>query len=93
MDLLLGDDRNVDCDYSSAYVVLKTSSPGLKGIGMTFTIGRGNDIVCWNPLLCWGNHKGSLRRRFAKRSTTLQIVSLVEKLRISSPIWARHGPT
>lgn len=38
-------DRNVDCDYSSAYVILKTSSPDLKGVGMTFTIGRGNDIV------------------------------------------------
>jgi hypothetical protein len=37
--------RNVDCDYSSAYVILKTSSPDLKGVGMTFTIGRGNDIV------------------------------------------------
>ena len=37
--------RNVDCDYSSAYVILKTTSPDLKGVGMTFTIGRGNDIV------------------------------------------------
>ncbi|KAJ3516401.1 hypothetical protein NLJ89_g1141 [Agrocybe chaxingu] len=36
---------NTDCDYSSAYVVLKTESD-LFGYGMTFTIGRGNDIVC-----------------------------------------------
>ncbi|KAI9452582.1 enolase C-terminal domain-like protein [Russula earlei] len=36
---------NTDCDYSSAYVSLYTDS-NLVGHGMTFTIGRGNDIVC-----------------------------------------------
>ena len=36
--------RNTDCDYSSAYVSLYTDSD-LVGHGMTFTIGRGNDIV------------------------------------------------
>ena len=36
--------RNTDCDYSSAYVALLTDSD-LVGYGMTFTIGRGNDIV------------------------------------------------
>lgn len=36
---------NTDCDYSSAYVTLLTSGD-LVGHGMTFTIGRGNDIVC-----------------------------------------------
>ncbi len=36
---------NTDCDYSSAYVKLYTDSD-LTGYGMTFTIGRGNDIVC-----------------------------------------------
>ncbi|KAH8084305.1 enolase C-terminal domain-like protein, partial [Cristinia sonorae] len=39
------DAMNTDCDYSSAYVTLTTSSD-LIGHGMTFTIGRGNDIVC-----------------------------------------------
>ncbi|KAF8467110.1 enolase C-terminal domain-like protein [Russula ochroleuca] len=39
------DAMNVDCDYSSAYVSLFTDS-NLVGHGMTFTIGRGNDIVC-----------------------------------------------
>jgi L-alanine-DL-glutamate epimerase-like enolase superfamily enzyme len=39
------DAMNTDCDYSSAYVSLLTSG-GLVGHGMTFTIGRGNDIVC-----------------------------------------------
>ena len=36
---------NTDCDYSSAYVTLRTSSD-LVGHGMTFTIGRGTDVVC-----------------------------------------------
>ncbi|XP_006463191.1 hypothetical protein AGABI2DRAFT_186852 [Agaricus bisporus var. bisporus H97] len=40
------DAMNTDCDYSSAYITLFTSSPSLRGHGMTFTIGRGNDIVC-----------------------------------------------
>ncbi|KAF8813125.1 mandelate racemase/muconate lactonizing enzyme [Phlegmacium glaucopus] len=39
------DAMNTDCDYSSAYVALLTDSD-LVGYGMTFTIGRGNDIVC-----------------------------------------------
>ena len=39
------DAMNTDCDYSSAYVTLRTSSD-LVGHGMTFTIGRGTDIVC-----------------------------------------------
>ncbi|KAH9984122.1 hypothetical protein BJV77DRAFT_217105 [Russula vinacea] len=39
------DAMNLDCDYSSAYVSLYTDS-NLVGHGMTFTIGRGNDIVC-----------------------------------------------
>jgi L-fuconate dehydratase len=38
------DAMNTDCDYSSAYVTLLTDSE-LKGYGMTFTIGRGNEIV------------------------------------------------
>lgn len=39
------DAMNTDCDYSSAYVKLFTDTD-LTGFGMTFTIGRGNDIVC-----------------------------------------------
>ena len=53
-NLVFWTDRNVDCDYSSAYVILKTSSPDLKGVGMTFTIGRGNDIVRLDPPLSAG---------------------------------------
>jgi len=40
------DAMNPDPDYSAAYVVLETDSPGLAGHGLTFTIGRGNDICC-----------------------------------------------
>ena len=35
---------NPDPDYSAAYVVLKTSNRGLEGHGLTFTIGRGNEL-------------------------------------------------
>jgi L-fuconate dehydratase len=40
------DAMNPDPDYSAAYVVLETNVPGLTGHGLTFTIGRGNEIVC-----------------------------------------------
>ncbi|MFC6488820.1 L-fuconate dehydratase [Nitratireductor sp. GCM10026969] len=40
------DAMNPDPDYSAAYVVLETDTPGLEGHGLTFTIGRGNDICC-----------------------------------------------
>ncbi len=38
------DAMNPDPDYSAAYVVLETDRSGLEGHGLTFTIGRGNDI-------------------------------------------------
>lgn len=41
------DAMNPDPDYSAAYVVLKTDSPtGLEGHGLTFTLGRGNEVCC-----------------------------------------------
>jgi L-fuconate dehydratase len=44
-DFLDGSDAmNPDPDYSAAYVTLATSDPGLRGCGMTFTIGRGTEI-------------------------------------------------
>jgi len=44
-DLLDGSDAmNPDPDYSAAYVQLETSDPALSGYGMTFTIGRGNEV-------------------------------------------------
>src|SRR4029077_12338945 len=35
---------HVDPDYSAAYVILKTDA-GIEGHGLTFTIGRGNEVV------------------------------------------------
>lgn len=40
------DAMNPDPDYSAAYVILETSQPGLAGHGLTFTIGRGNEVCC-----------------------------------------------
>ncbi len=40
------DAMNVDPDYSAAYIILHTDRPGLEGHGLTFTIGRGNEICC-----------------------------------------------
>ncbi len=46
-ELLDGSDAmNPDPDYSAAYVELRTDDPALSGFGMTFTIGRGNDLCC-----------------------------------------------
>lgn len=41
------DAMNLDPDYSAAYVILHTDDPaGLEGHGLTFTIGRGNELCC-----------------------------------------------
>ncbi|RXK35281.1 mandelate racemase/muconate lactonizing enzyme [Tremella mesenterica] len=40
------DAMNTECEYSAAYIEFTTSS-SLRGQGMTFTIGRGNEIVCY----------------------------------------------
>ena len=40
------DAMNPDPDYSAAYVVLETTQIGLLGHGLTFTIGRGNELCC-----------------------------------------------
>lgn len=40
------DAMNPDPDYSAACVVLGTSDSHLTGHGLTFTIGRGNEVVC-----------------------------------------------
>jgi L-fuconate dehydratase len=38
------DAMNAAPDYSAAYVVVRTSEPGLAGHGFAFTIGRGNEV-------------------------------------------------
>ncbi len=43
----LGTDAvHVDCDYSATYVTIETDENNLAGIGLTFTIGKGNDLCC-----------------------------------------------
>jgi len=43
----LGTDAvHVDCDYSATYVSIETEDNNLIGIGLTFTIGKGNDLCC-----------------------------------------------
>lgn len=39
------DAMNAAPDYSAAYVILETDTPDLAGHGLTFTIGRGTEIV------------------------------------------------
>lgn len=38
------DAMNLDPDYSAAYVTLETDQPGLEGHGLTFTLGKGNEL-------------------------------------------------
>lgn len=40
------DAMNPDPDYSAAYVILETDDASLQGHGLTFTIGRGNELCC-----------------------------------------------
>lgn len=47
---------NKDCDYSAAYVVLKTDATTgpTEGHGLTFVIGRGCEVVCLAiEAVCW----------------------------------------
>ena len=37
---------HVDCDYSATYVTILTDNKSISGIGLTFTIGKGNDLCC-----------------------------------------------
>jgi L-galactonate dehydratase len=45
LDLSGSDAMNDKPDYSAAYIILHTSTP-LTGHGFSFTIGRGNELVC-----------------------------------------------
>ncbi|HEV2833613.1 MAG TPA: mandelate racemase, partial [Hanamia sp.] len=38
------DAMHLDPDYSAAYVILRTNDFSLKGHGLTFTLGRGNEL-------------------------------------------------
>ena len=36
---------HTDPDYSATYVTILTTDPNITGYGITFTLGKGNDIV------------------------------------------------
>ena len=44
LDGVGSDAVHVDCDYSATYVEVLTESPELRGIGLSFTIGKGNEL-------------------------------------------------
>ncbi|KAI3575738.1 enolase C-terminal domain-like protein [Fusarium oxysporum f. sp. albedinis] len=46
LDKAGSDGMNLSPDYSAAFCVLVTDDPNFTGHGMTFTIGRGNELVC-----------------------------------------------
>jgi L-fuconate dehydratase len=50
-----GSDSMNQGDYSAAYVVLKTDTPGLEGHGLTFTNGRGNEL-CVGAIRALAHH-------------------------------------
>lgn len=44
--------QHTDPDYSAAYVILETDAEdGLKGYGLTFTLGKGTEVGEWNVLI------------------------------------------
>jgi L-fuconate dehydratase len=49
------DAMNPDPDYSAAYLILKTNEEGLEGHGLTFTIGRGNEL-CVAAIEAYSSH-------------------------------------
>ena len=49
------DAMNPDPDYSAATAILETDQPGLVGHGLTFTIGRGNEI-CVSAIRAFERH-------------------------------------
>jgi hypothetical protein len=80
------DAMNPDPDYSAAYVILETDGP-LEGHGLTFTIGRGNEIAvaaiqAMRPVTA--SCAGSDRTR---GRSTLPPVPLSTRSGISGPSW------
>ncbi len=78
------DAMNPDPDYSAAYVVIRTDAvDGLEGHGLTFTIGRGTEVVvagvrALEPLVIGRSTRRVVRRygRFLARAHRRQPVAL-----------------
>lgn len=81
--------RNTECDYSSAYITLLSDSD-LVGHGMTFTIGRGNDIV---RLYFYIKELVLTYPRSAVQCVKWQIVSSGRTQSLYSRTWAKPGNT
>ena len=74
------DAMNPDPDYSAAYVVFETDGP-LEGHGLTFTIGRGNEI-------CVAVVGSKYEKRLAVLVDQIDIdalVNIVQQIRVSLP--------
>ena len=57
------DAMNPDPDYSAAYIVFETDHPdGHEGHGLTFTIGRGNDLCVGSDRPSRDEHRGARAR-------------------------------
>lgn len=63
------DAMHTDPDYSCAYVIIKCSGTALEGHGLTFTIGKGTEIVC------------AACESFAKIITNVSLDSIVKDFR------------
>lgn len=73
--LLDGSDAmNKDPDYSAAYVIFYTDSKDLEGHGLTFTCGRGNEVVC------------SAIEQFASKFVNKNLADLVKDMRATHQI-------
>lgn len=83
--------RNTECDYSSAYVTLYTVD-GLVGNGMTFTIGRGNDIVGEIiAVLPFKSYQSIRMSRFVWLFKKSPIASSERRSNSCSQTWEKHG--
>ena len=72
-----------DPDYSGAYVFLATDGPHV-GVGMTFTVGRGNDLCCaaieqLAPLIV-GRELEELPRAIRRQLQLTQVATMEEVL-------------
>ncbi|WP_114558377.1 L-fuconate dehydratase [Desertihabitans aurantiacus] len=78
LDAAGSDAMNVDADYSAAYLRIVTDGP-LYGCGFTFTIGRGNEVVC-AAIRAWAD------RLVGRDADTLDPTALYRELKTDSQL-------
>ena len=92
-DLLDGSDAmNPDPDYSAAYVVLTTDDPALTGHGMTFTIGRGNEVCCAAIEAMRARRRARPRRARSRSRRVLALDRRRQPAAVARPREGRHAP-